>query len=99
MADPTQRSEAISGMLNPTCGSCRHFVRGAPGQALGTCRFNPPTVMMIGARQDPVHGQLPLVNSYWPQVNDTIVCGQHTPRLMVGVDLSTLMAEEVKGEG
>lgn len=88
-------------MREENCGSCRFFKRSEPLQSPGLCRAGPPTVMLIGMRQNPIEGQppIPLTNSYWRQTVDTEWCGEHElrPTIAAQIDLGKLDVEELEG--
>lgn len=59
-----------------TCVNCKFYVAPVPVDnprpgiaALGTCHFNPPTVI--------TRGQTFPSNSDWPTVQETDLCGQY----------------------
>lgn len=81
-----------------SCGNCMWFRRGKVGQPMGVCRQSPPTVVLIGMAQDPVtQRQVPVTDTFWPQVPDTELCGQHQARPVVDIDLTKLDAELIEG--
>ena len=101
MADTTKRSEVIAAALNPTCGSCRWFVRTNIGQPFGQCHGTTPTPLVVGVVQSALAGQAPrpMIDSFWPPIMDnTVGCRHREPRAISQIDLSTLTTEEVGGE-
>lgn len=86
--------------MDETCGRCRFFVRGTPGQAGGACRGRPPVPMMAGMVKHPISGEVvPRVLTFWPEVLDTLWCGDFVRKpLGASVDLSKLAVEELEGQ-
>jgi hypothetical protein len=60
------------------CGKCR-FWQGRDDNPLGTCRFNPPVLIVIDVVAD----------THFPETQAAEWCGKAEPRLDVGTTAAT----------
>lgn len=99
MGQAKQRREAaMRGEEN--CGSCKFFRRAEPMNPVGVCRALPPTVMMVGMSKHPISGQqVPVTNTYWPQIPDSEWCGAWLLRTAMGanIDLTKIDVDALEG--
>jgi len=82
------------------CGNCKFFRRGRVGQSLGVCRSRAPVPLMVGMTKDAMGNGVPVINTYWPQVPDTELCGDWSRKVDLGaIDLTKLELEDAATEG
>lgn len=72
-------------MTEKTCGNCLFFKRFQAFQPIGTCRFNPPTVLLVGMRQPQLSSQapIPVTDGFWAPTTDAEWCGKWEERATV----------------
>lgn len=79
----------------PTCESCRFWDKEAhEGDAAGYCRIHAPTIAWGQIERDPEDGHL----AVFPMTNDDDWCGDHQPKLPIGVYETKLTAEQMSGK-
>ena len=101
MGEQKRKAMAISSGAVEACANCRFFqpIESTRG---GFCRKRAPIVLFVGIGQDPISNrQLPVVNSYHPQMPSTGWCGEHERDLtkldLASIDLGKLADEGVEG--
>ena len=100
MGEEKRKAETILNGARKACGGCEYFRRGQVGQAMGVCRGAPPVPMVVGMGQDMSGKPVPIVNTYWPQVPDSEVCGHWERKVdLAAIDLTKLDLEEAVSEG
>lgn len=68
MGEAKRRAEnALNGAVAESCGNCNAF-SPIPKTAGGFCRAKSPVVLMIGIGTNVAGQQMPIVNSYHPQM-------------------------------
>lgn len=99
MGQAKQRREAaMRGEEN--CGSCKFFRRAEPMNPAGVCRADRPQIVFLGMGKHPISGQqMPITNSFWPQIADWEWCGMWRLRIAAAaeIDLTKLDAQALEG--
>lgn len=67
------------------CGTCKYYHPPTEGENVGTCRRNPPTVVLVPVQGKPTpsnpSGMAAAVQAYFPPVGPEIVCGAYVARM------------------